>query len=319
MQHQADGVSPSSRMFGGLWGAVVGDALGVPVEFAPRDERQRDPVIGMRGYGTFHLPAGSWSDDSSLLLCTVEALCEPRYRPERLGELFVAWVREGYWTPYGMAFDVGYGTLAAIRRIADGAKPEEAGGTGDYDNGNGSLMRILPVALRWRDHGEVVAAANRVSSITHRHPRSQIACGLYCIIARSLLDGLTPEEARAAAAAAADKHYSSPPFQQEARRFARLLSPGFAAIPEREIESSGYVVHTLEAAAWCLLTTTSFEDAVLKAVNLGSDTDTTACVVGGLAGLAYGLQAIPRAWIDVIARRDDIDGLFQRFCAQTAK
>jgi ADP-ribosyl-[dinitrogen reductase] hydrolase len=306
------------RILGGLWGAVVGDALGVPVEFTSRDERKRDPVTGMRGYGTHRLPAGTWSDDSSMLLCTVEALCETDYRLERLAELFVAWAHEAYWTPYGQVFDIGIATRAAIGRIAAGVTPEEAGGVGDYDNGNGSLMRILPVALRWRDPDEVVAAAGRISAITHRHPRSQMACGVYCLIAKGLLNGMTVAEACAAVAASLGRHFSCEALAPEASHFARLMSADFAATPESAIKSDGYVVHTLEAAVWCLLTTKSFEEAVLKAVNLGFDTDTTACAAGGLAGLAYGFKAIPGDWIDAIARRDDIEELFKKFCARVA-
>ena len=323
MDQQLSGTSVTKNavdmMLGGLWGAVVGDALGVPVEFTSREQRRRDPVAGMRGYGTYHLPAGSWSDDSSMLLCTVEALCEPDYRPRHLAKLFLAWLRNAHWTPHGRVFDFGGATHAALARIEAGVEPEEAGGEGDYDNGNGSLMRILPVALRWNDVGEMVAAANSISSITHRHPRSQMACGLYCVIARSLLDGLHPADALAAAAEAARAHYSASPFDREAQRFTKVLSAAFVATPETDIESSGYVVHTFEAAVWCLLTTGTFEEAVLKAVNLGEDTDTTACVAGGLAGLAYGRRAIPADWVGAIARREEIEALFQRFCARVAK
>ena len=107
------------RILGSLWGAVVGDALGVPVEFQSRAEREKDPVTDMRGYGTFHLPAGSWSDDSSLMLCTIEGLLQG-FDTELIGKIFVRWLRESHWTPYGLVFDVGIGTSQAIRHIEQG-------------------------------------------------------------------------------------------------------------------------------------------------------------------------------------------------------
>src|SRR5689334_23383454 len=122
------------RLLGGMWGALIGDALGVPVEFTSREVRRRDPVTDMRGYGTHQQPSGTWSDDGSLLLCTVEALCDD-YDPQRLAGLFLAWHGRGYWTPHGTVFDIGIATTAALSRLRQGMPPEEAGGAGERDNG----------------------------------------------------------------------------------------------------------------------------------------------------------------------------------------
>jgi ADP-ribosylglycohydrolase len=303
------------RILGGLWGAIAGDALGVPVEFSSRDERKRAPVIGMQGYGTYNQPPGSWSDDSSLMLCTVEALSEEAYRPERLAELFLTWQDDGHWTPSGKVFDIGITTSSALSRLRIGVSPEEAGGDKDGDNGNGSLMRILPVALRYAQAPpeEMITMAHRISSVTHRHPRSQMACGLYCCMVKKLLLGAMPHEAYLYMIDKGRDIYNRQPYFAELSHFAGIMDGHLADAPEQDIRSSGYVVHTLEASIWCFLTTLSFQDAVLKAVNLGGDTDTTGCVTGGLAGVYYGMKTIPDEWLKKILRAADIDKLFMQF------
>jgi len=304
----------SERIAGGIWGAIVGDALGVPVEFTSREERQRDPVTGMRGYGTHNQPPGTWSDNSSLLLCTVEALTG-EYSPAHLAELFLAWKEQGYMTSHGSVFDIGIATSAAIMRIKQGVAPEEAGGAGERDNGNGSLMRILPVALCYANAPveEMLGIAHRVSSLTHRHPRSQMACGLYCLMAKALLEGKAPQEAYQYMIEQGQQYYIVAPFDNEHRHFARLFSGNIAEVPEAEIATSGYVVHTLEASIWSLLNSSSYEETVLKAVNLGDDTDTTGCVAGGLAGVYCGMDGIPAEWLGVIEGKEwleEIMGVF---------
>ncbi len=303
------------RVLGGLWGAIIGDALGVPVEFTSRQERRRDPVIDMRGYGTHHQPPGTWSDDSSLLLCTVETLCEAEYQPDQLADLFLAWLECGHWSPHGDVFDIGIATRTALHRIRQGIAPEWAGGAGERDNGNGSLMRILPVALRYADAPieDMLFMAHRISALTHRHPRSQMACGLYCCMAKGLLYGLTPTEAYRFMLEQGLRYYNVAPFQTEYPHFARVLSGDLSDVLEDDISASGYVVHTLEASIWCLLTGRSYEEVVLKAVNLGDDTDTTGCVAGGIAGLHFGFANIPSPWIEMLARRSDVQGQIDAF------
>lgn len=304
----------SKRLLGGLWGAVIGDALGVPVEFSRREELKLDPVTDMIGHGMFDLPPGSWSDDSSLLICTVESLLEG-FDPRAMARLFVRWFQESHWTPWGKTFDVGSGTSVAIRRLKAGMNPLQAGGAGELDNGNGSLMRVLPVAVFFGDAPAKVLLekVHAVSSITHRHPRSLFACGVYCAAAARLLAGDSIPQAYAQAIVTARREYDEEPFRREFVHFERFLSGRLADLDEGAIRSSGYVIDTLEAALWSVLTTRSFEEAVLRAVNLGSDTDTTACVAGGLAGLHYGVGAIPKKWMDTIARKEDIEGLFEAF------
>jgi len=304
----------TSRLRGGLLGAVAADALGVPVEFSSREARRRDPVTGVRGYGTYHQPPGSWSDDSSMLLCTVQALCG-KYDAEVLGRLFVAWCFEGEYTPWGETFDCGGTTAAALQRVRAGVPAEQAGLDDERSNGNGSLMRILPVALRWWEASDdmLLDRAHGISAITHRHPRSQMACGIYCLIARELLRGRDADTSYRTGIAAAKAWYHTEPFAGEYRHFERVFSGQIGKLPEEKINSGGYVIDTLEASLWCLLTTDTYAAAVLQSINLGGDTDTTACVTGGLAGLLYGEDGIPSEWLSALARREMIEHVIDRF------
>lgn len=191
MNTSPDQMTARERMLGALWGSVAGDALGVPVEFKARDEIRANPVIGMRGYGTHHQPPGTWSDDSSLLLCTVDSLVTEEFNLDDMGRRFVGWFRDFLWTPHGEAFDVGMATADALIRIERGTTAAEAGGRGDYDNGNGSLMRIIPVALRFAatPRDVLLDRVQRASAITHAPPRSRLACALHALLVTELLHG----------------------------------------------------------------------------------------------------------------------------------
>ncbi len=300
------------RVLGGLWGALVGDALGVPVEFQSRSERQADPVTDMREFGTHRQPKGTWSDDGSLILCTVDSLLHAEFDPEDMGRRFVAWMNEGLWTANGEVFDVGAATTGALLRIAGGTPAEQAGGRDESCNGNGSLMRILPVALRFASQAPktLVECLEKASSITHGHARSKMACALYGLISRNLLLGWKPQAALDATRVEFTGWYERAP---EYSHFRHVLCDDFASLAEGSIASTGYVIHTLHASLWCMLTTASYEDCVLRAVNLGGDTDTTACVAGGLAGVHYGIGAVPERWRNVMARREAVGQLFDRF------
>jgi ADP-ribosyl-[dinitrogen reductase] hydrolase len=305
-------ISRKHRILGGLWGAVVGDALGVPVEFKTRVEIQANPVTDMRGDGTHHQPAGTWSDDGALLLCTVDSLVNFEFDTEDLGRRFVAWYENGLWAARGEVFDVGLTTADALIRIRNGIPAEQAGGRDGHSNGNGSIMRILPVALRFA--GEPIKTlldrTRRASAVTHGHERSQMACGYYALVARHLLEGAQPKQAAEGAGEIFAQTFAG---TEELPRFRHLLSRDLSTILENLVASSGYVIDTLTASLWCLSTTDNYRECVLKAVNLGGDTDTTGCVAGGLAGVRYGVNAIPQNWIQELARQQDLESLFNRF------
>lgn len=303
-----------SRLLGGLWGGIVGDALGVPVEFTSRAARRVDPVKDLRSGGTWQQPLGTWSDDSSLALCSVESLIEG-FDTHDMGRRFVDWMRAERWTPWGRVFDIGRATHDALGRISGGTLAERAGGTEESSNGNGSLMRILPVALA--SHGEPVDVmldrVDRASKITHAHPRSQMACGFHCLVARGLLSGADRPTSYEYAIHEFNIRYQNLNWVKELEHFDRILSGGVADLPVSGVGSGGYVMETLTASLWCLLNSSGYSDSVLKAVNLGGDTDTTGCVTGGLAGIHFGLESIRKDWRKSLARAGDVDRLFNQF------
>ena len=302
-----------SKTLSGLMGLCVGDALGVPVEFSSRPEREKSPVTSMLGYGTWNQPPGTWSDDSSLTFCLADCLCSG-FSLEEIASSFWRWYHEAYWTPYGEVFDVGNTTSGAIADFHRGVPPLEAGGKSEKSNGNGSLMRILPMAYchKMLDFEELIQRTHQVSCITHAHVRSQIACGIYISIAVCLLQGLDLKSAYIQGLKNIQTIYCAAEYTSEMPHFERVLGGKIANLPEDLIRSSGYVIDTLEASLWCLLNSSSYAEAVLKAVNLGSDTDTTAAVTGGLAGIYYQVNNIPAEWINRIARKQDVIELAAR-------
>jgi ADP-ribosylglycohydrolase len=297
-----------------LFGVAVGDALGVPVEFKSRQTISKNPVADMIGYGTYNLPAGTWSDDSSLTFCLAEALTQ-EFDLTIVGQNFVKWYHDNFWTPHGSVFDIGIATSRAIAQLARGVPPDLAGATDDYSNGNGSLMRILPLLFYLHDKPieERFNLTRQVSAITHGHIRSAIACFYYLEFARQIVERKNKFEIYKNLQLEITNFLTSRSVnKKEIAFFDRLLKDDIEKLSESEIYSSGYVLHTLEASIWCLLTTDNFKEAVLKAVNLGEDTDTTGAVAGGLAGLLYGFDNIPEKWLQKIARYDDISDLAER-------
>lgn len=303
------------RILGGLIGVAVGDALGVPVEFRPRSVLDADLVTGYRAFGTHNQPAGTWSDDTSLTLCLADALCEGvDYR--RIAAKFVAWYNEALWTAHGEVFDIGITTRQAIETLKSTSVPELAGPMEESANGNGSLMRILPLAY----YSAALPADERrrlafdISGMTHGHPRAKIACWLYCEIARHLLLGEGKSAAVELAWQTVDAWQASFGGNSEWQHFARCRA-SLADVQRTAIRSTGYVIDTLEAAIWCLLRGSNFRETVLMAVNLGNDTDTVAAVTGGLAGTFYGLGGAPPELVHGLARVNDLMDLAERFVA----
>lgn len=284
-------------------GLAVGDAFGVPVEFRVRGSFH---VTGMQGCGTHSQPPGTWSDDTSLTLCLADSLSRG-FNLNDIARNFVRWRHEGAFTAHGDVFDIGISTAQAISRLKSGVAPERAGCSGADENGNGSLMRIAPLVFLIADKPETERfnITKAVSSITHAHAWSVAACFIYVEYLRKLLAGL--DKNAAYTELQADFRNGRPYIDGGATaKFDRILRHDVSALPESSIRSGGFVIDTLEAALWCFLTTDAYRDAVLKAVNLGYDTDTTAAVAGALAGLFYGLDAIPAGWLQTLAGTDDI-------------
>ena len=305
----------------GIMGVVVGDALGCPVQFESREEVARHPVTGMRGYGTFNLPEGSWTDDSSLTIALLESI-------RRVGEIdlddimgnFMKWLYDGEFTPYGESYDIGRGTMQAINRYRKNRKAKKCGGDEEWNNGNGSLMRIMPACIYctvmetsgiYSDR-DAIDAIHSVGGLTHAHIRSNIACGLYFFMVKRILlgEGSLHERMQEGLSQGFTFYESYLADKENLHYYDRLKDlDSFKSLPADKIKSTGYVVDALEAAIWSLITTISFDQALLKAVNLGDDTDTVGAIAGGLAGLYYGYDSIPEEWLSAIKRREWIEDM----------
>ena len=299
---------------GAVFGFAVADALGVPVEFEARETLKERPVDKMRGYGSYDVPAGTWSDDTSMTLCTLNSIAQ-KGKIDLTDNIsaFIKWADEGYMTPDGEMFDIGRTTCRALREYLRTEDVFNCGGKSDLDNGNGSLMRILPVCLfncfTNSTMDEAIKNVHNISALTHAHECSLIACGIYNFIVSELIN--SPEkESVILALSKAERYYKK---FNEIKHYLRLFDKDFFRTDIDLIKSSGYVVDTLEAAIWCLLNTNNYKECVLKAVNLGGDTDTVAAVAGGLAGILYGYEDIPEEWINTLIKSKMISGLCTGF------
>ena len=295
-------------------GHAIGDALGVPVEFASRAELDNAPVTDMEGYGTYPVPAGAWSDDTSMSLCAMDALIKYGLDYDRIMVNFGKWYYNNEFTPTGEMFDVGNTCSTAIENYVVYKKHYTMCGlNGERDNGNGSLMRIHPVVLYLAkkdiDFKEKIEIVHTMSALTHAHDRSKVGCGIYAFVLWELLNNSTLQGVKDGL----NKAFEFYKDNKEIVYYNRIFQKTFIITKREEIQSSGYVVSTLEAALWCLFTTSSYKEAVLKAVNLGDDTDTVAAITGGMAGVLYGFDNIPASWINALLRRADIENYCEVF------
>ena len=307
----------------GMLGLIVGDALGVPVEFMSRTELMKNPVTGMREYGTHHQPRGTWSDDSSMALAELDSIrTVGNIDYTDMMERFSRWCMHGEYTPFGEVFDIGMATSRALMNYAKGMAPLESGGKTEWDNGNGSLMRILPICLYLFERQKKVCTSENesiymihaVSALTHAHVRSQMACGIYYFLVKAILEeeGSLEKRLQKGMERAYQYYRQNLSNHRELENYKRLADLSeFKETPKEGIKSSGYVVDTLEAAVWCLLHSHSYKETVLMAVNLGEDTDTVGAVAGGLAGLYYKEEGIPQEWTQILQRREWIEEVLQ--------
>lgn len=294
-------VTLADRLAGGVWGHLVGDATGVPYEFR---EPSAVGTVTWGATGTHGRAPGTWSDDGALMLALLDSLLaradaglDP-FDTDDQGRRYLDWFDRGAYTPDGEGrFDWGGATQRALARLRDGVPAERAGGIGERDLGNGSLMRILPVPLVERDVPDVtlVGHAQRSSAVTHAHPVAQAACALYCLVARRLLDGDGPDAALT-----------------RARVTLRELRAG----DERQLDAldrieghtgragRGGVVDAFWSAWDAFAGADTYQRSIERAIGYGHDTDTTACIAGGLAGIRFGLRGIPAEWLSGMRGRE---------------
>ena len=292
-----DGVR--DRALGAFLGLAVGDAVGTTLEFCGRDAQPR--LEDMKGGGPFELPPGYWTDDTAMALALADSLAAAETLDARdLMDRFVRWWRDGDYSCCGDCFDIGNTTREALDRYLQTRDPF-AGSTDPENAGNGSLMRLAPVALRfWDDRPRLVAAAAEQSRTTHGAEEAVDACRAFSELLADAIAGVPRADVLA------------PREFEGAEAIARIMAGGWRGRPRHEIRSSGYVVHTLEAAIWSVARTGDFRNAVLLAANLADDADTVAAVTGQLAGALYGLSGIPDNWRERVAWKDRLLDAAQR-------
>jgi ADP-ribosylglycohydrolase len=310
-----------------LLGMAIGDAVGVPYEFKPRDVMEEYPCTDMIGNGVHNQPIGTWSDDSSMAFCMLESLITG-WDLKDMGNRYVNWFRNGYWTPHGHVFDMGFTTQQAILKLEAGKLPPNCcGGMDLHSNGNGSVMRILPI-VPYFIKNKVVNSAHRykmisdLSSLTHGHQLSVMSCFILTEFARNLYLHCNSNNKNHIKKVALMQMQNEIVSIKDVIHFDLDYLEKFDLVFNSDLDliddsnrfsGSGYCINTVTSAIWCILTTDNYRDAVLKAVNLGDDTDTTACVTGGLAGILYGVDGIPTDWLDKLVKRDEIINLADRY------
>ena len=314
-----------------MLGHAAADAVGVPAEFKPREELKAFPVTDMTGYGTHRQPKGTFSDDTSMSIAALDAIKGGELDYLGVMKNFSAWYGKSEYTASGVFFDIGGACLGAISSFDnDGKKSAFGHGASDeYSCGNGGLMRIHPFALYAYYKEEDTARRMKIihdgTALTHAHPRCLLGSGIFSFILWELMR--KPEKASLTRGAALSLVYyskvgenASPELANEIQTYKRVFKSlatvtGCERTAEAEIRSTGYVVDTLEAAMWCIMTTNDYKSAVLRAVNLGGDTDTVAAVAGAFAGALYGVEGIPEDWLEALVGR----GMIEDMCEQFAK
>lgn len=298
------------RLYCGMLGLAIGDALGVPAEFKSRLQLDRDPVTDMLSGGAWKQPAGTWSDDTAMALATLDAINKIKDDTtntelyETIMNNFVAWYQDGKYAACNNRFDIGNTTRDAIDNYIYGHMNVYECGVDGTAYGNGALMRILPTIIL-----EDMDKVDGISSLTHRSEVCNTASKLYVLFIRYLLICKNKQLAYKCFNEALQLHKNKLP-----EEFSRLTNYEFINMKREYIKSSGYVIDTLEAAIWCFMNTNNYSDCVLKAVNLGEDTDTVGAVAGGIAGIYYGINedtGIPLKWINKLR---DLDTLKKICC-----
>ncbi len=292
MSEDARAVDRRDRWRGALLGLAVGDAVGTTVEFC--SPGSFEPVTDMTGGGPFDLEAGKWTDDTSMALCLAESLIEcGGFDARDQMERYLRWYREGYNSSTDRCFDIGNTVRAALHRFERTGEPF-AGDAAPDTAGNGSLMRLAPVPLRFAaEPARAVHLAAESSRTTHQARAAVDACRYSAGVLLGALRGAAKEELLSGRYAPVAGEWDREPLAPEIDAIAR---GSFLRREPPEIRGSGYAVHSLEAALWAFARSESFEGGCLMAVNLGEDADTTGAIYGQIAGAYYGVQAIPAPW-----------------------
>ena len=300
-----------------LIGFAIGDAMGVPVEFQKRDILLEHPVTKMYGHGSYDVPEGTWSDDTSMTLATMDSLIrmngELNYND--IADRFINWVLNAEYTATNEVFDIGNTTRKAIVKYSNDRKDATlCGSKEENENGNGSLMRMLPIALYCHykkvEYDEIYTIVKKASSITHAHPISILGCYIYV---RYLLFILSGKDKFAAYSMVRSIDYEELFSEDTISFYNRLLNDDIKKYKINDIKSSGFVRDSIEAAIWVILKSTNFQEAIIGSVNLGGDTDTIGAITGSIAGVLYGLDTFPEQWLNKLKKRETLEDIAKGF------
>ena len=313
-KREISNIDLDERLKGAFFGFFVGDALGVPVEFMRREELKKNKVTDMREFGSHNQEKGTWSDDSSMVIATMDSIIKNNgINYDDIMNSFFNWYYKEEYTPNGIVFDIGNATRKAIEKYKYDKSTFICGENSEYSNGNGSLMRILPISLLLYFSGNknIYEIINNISSMTHSHMYSVFACIFYTFLIEQYITRphirntyeIVKMEINEKVLNTLEAEYGWD-INDLKSKYSRLLEGDISKLKEDEIKSSGFVIDSLEASIWCVLTSNSYKEAVLKAVNLGEDTDTIGALTGALAGLLYGYNDIPEEWINVLKRKE---------------
>ena len=298
-----------------LIGFAVGDAFGVPVEFLDRNTIRKINLKDMIS-GTHNVPAGSWSDDTSMIVASMVSMINNNgdINLKDFMDNFMDWLQNSKYTSIDKTFGVGGIIYDSLLRYHNGMPLSNCGGKQFMDNGNGSLMRILPVSLfcifNNCDEIQTVNIINQASAITHAHDISKMGCYIYTEFLRKIVFDSSPQEAfYSIIKIDYSKYYS----REALAAYSKLLNPEFLNIKDDNINESGYVVDTLEASIYSILNTETYEESIKCAVNLGYDTDTVAGITGSISAILYGENSIPKRWLTKLKKREQLEQLADKF------
>ena len=307
------------KSYDGIVGLALADAMGVPFEFHSREQMKKHPATNITGYGTYYMPEGCWSDDTSLTLATMDGIIKNNGKIniktyDFIADNFAAYYYNSSFTPTGEMFDIGNTTSTAIKRYASGqTTPINSGGKSVENSGNGALMRILPIAYYAYQNNlsneDIIEITSNISSITHGLSECKLGSYIYTQFAKKLLETGSKNESYQYIQQLNYSHFP----KGIVNLYSRILNSDISKLSENEISSIGKTIPTLEASLWSFLNSSSYTEAVLKAINLGNDTDTIGACTGGLAGILYGADTIPIDWISKLKRIEYLEDLSNAF------
>lgn len=299
-----------------LIGFSIGDAIGVPIEFEDREKLMSSPVTKMQEYGSYDVPKGVWSDDTSMTLATMDSIIECNgINYNDIADKFCNWINKAEYTATNEVFDIGITTKYALMRYWDNkSDATKCGGAGINENGNGSLMRMLPIALYCHykkiSEEEMFDIVKNVSSITHAHEISIMGCYIYVKYLLSILNGNNKIESYDDIKNIEYKMYFN---KETINQYNRILENNIKDLNIDDIESTGYVVSTLESVLWIILNCNSYSQSIIGAINLGGDTDTIGAITGSIAGIIYGFDSISDNWIKDMKNLEYLENISTRF------